>query len=173
MAIGPINPEQLARLYPSVGAIIVYWGLIDTTITHIALVMFRVLKLQDAHHALPTMFGNRLEILKTNFKKREELAPYKDKVLQAIRAINEMQTLRDMLVHGVAAGYDPTDDAIVFSRIDRLTPGQKRQARSPLTSHQFNRMPVTFKTLDEASDRGIAINTFLNGLLGELEALAP
>ena len=172
MAMGPITPAQLDRLYPTVGAIVIYWGLIDLTITHIALRMFKVLQLQDAHHALPTILSARLEVIKTNFKKNPALAKYKVDVLQVIGNIKEMQQLRDMIAHGAASGYDPKRDAIQFTRIDRLKPGQKRQAKSPTVSHQFNRMPVAFATLTETSDRALRINTFLDSLLKELERLS-
>ena len=171
MATVPINPNHLARLYPSVGAIVLYWGLIDTMVTHIAFLMFKVLKTPDANHKLPVMFGARLEILEANFKKHPEFAHLKDGGVQIIKSIREMQRLRDMLIHGVAASYEAKDDAIVFSRIDRLTPGQKRQSKSSAFSHSFNRMPVRFKTLEEASDRCISINAFLDGLVKHLQTL--
>jgi len=171
MARVPVNEDHLAKLYPIVGAIVVYWGLIDMTITHIGLLMLKVLNTPRAARNLPIFFGARLEILETNFKKHPEFAFAKTEGIQVIKLIRNAQLLRDMLIHGAPVLYETEDDTIIYRRIDRLTPGQKRQATYSGHSYSLRGTPVKFSTLEEASDRCIGINGFLDSLLTRLEAL--
>jgi hypothetical protein len=170
MAEVPLKEEHIERLYDPVGRIVLYWGFIDIAMTDIALKMFHVLKTPSSSHDLRHEFGARLKIVKKHLRNRSEFASVRDDGLQTIESIREAQSIRDRIVHGVAVAYDPAIDSIAFSRIDRLTPGQKKQLRSS-QSHKFGRMWLRFKTLEEASDRCLAISHVLDSVLDRLNAL--
>jgi hypothetical protein len=171
MAVEPIKADQLVRLYAPVGQIVVLWGLTDVTVSHIGLLMMKVMGTpQDAHH-WPIMFGKRLAILEKNFKKRPEFAEMRDFGLQMIKVLREMTHLRDMLIHGNPIRYDKALDALVFQRIDPLTQKQKKRAKSPLHSHRTVRMRVRFSTLEDAADRCVLINSRLISIRDRLRAL--
>jgi hypothetical protein len=165
-----LQEEHMERLYEPVGRIVLYWGFIDIAMTDIPLKMFQVLKTPSASHDLRHEFGARLKVVKKHLGNRSEFASVRDDGLQAIEGIREAQTIRDRIIHGVAVAYDPEIDAIAFSRIDRLTPGQKKQIGSS-HSHTFGRTWLRFKTLEDASERCLAINLTLNSILDRLNAL--
>jgi hypothetical protein len=166
-----LQEEHIERLYEPVGRIVLYWGFIDIAMTDIPLKMIQIRKTLGESHNLPVMFGARLKIVKKHLRNRSEFASVKDDGLRAIEGIRKAQTIRDMIIHGVAVAYDPAMDAIAFSRIDRLSSGQKKRIISSSPSHSFGRTWLPFKTLEETSGHCLAISQVLSSVLDRLNAL--
>jgi len=163
-----LEEAHVKRLKRPVGTIMLYWGLIDVMITHIANLMFQTLKTPELSHSVPTPFSGRVDIIKKNLKRHTEFASVKEPTLQALVALGEVKELREILVHGTAVAYESENDAIIFSRIDRLK--NKQKLRSDSASHQFGRMHVRFKTLEDAASRCLELQEFFAPLLDRLEA---
>ena len=145
MAEVALEESHVERLKRPIGTIILYWGLIDVMITHIAIKMFEVLKTPERSHTVPTPFSGRVDIIKRNLKRHSEFAMIKESTLQALEAIGKVKELREILVHGTAVAYESESDAIIFSKIDRLKKEQK--LRSVSASHQLGRSHVRFEVL--------------------------
>lgn len=163
-----LNDDHVERLKRPVGTIVLYWGLIDVMITDVAIRTFVALKRPEATHTIPTPFTPRLEVIKRNLE-QSELETVRERTLQALEVISNLKELRETLVHGTAVAYDPDGDAILFSKIDRLTNAQKLKFGSPSASHQLQRTKVNFRALDEMADRCLKLQAFLASLLDKLD----
>jgi hypothetical protein len=161
-----IPERKLRRIYQPIGMIIVGWGAIDTSLTAAALLAIKITKKRYYKSHLPINAGNRLNILIDHFKKALELSHMKSEALKICATVQEIQSLREMLVHGYPCGYDAQKDIYYFNRLDRI----KSPAPAEKT-HRTRFMAIPFDALRQRTlTTALTVGMFGN-LVVQLTAL--
>jgi hypothetical protein len=163
-----VTTEILDRLYHPVGEITVNWGVADLSLHHLAFAMFKHLGTSPRTYPWPMMFGARLSVLESLFK-RKEFKAFANDAKQVFRDLRHHQRLRDMLMHGAPMQYDPQKDAVLYRRMDHTTKRQRH--REPLITHRPTQMLVRFDTLKTVSGNCTFMNRVLSGLFTEISGL--
>ena len=104
-----IPEEVLQPLYPSVGALVLNWSILEQALELWVALIFhsweggKRLQLRR----IPFQFSAKVDFLRRAFKELDDLQEYSTPALTFIESADELAEIRDALVHGALSAYDP------------------------------------------------------------------
>jgi hypothetical protein len=122
--------EILDVLYAPVGAVVIYWSLLEQSIEFwVAMIYHRPGGNKNWKKGPPFLLAAKLSFLRAKFADLAELQPFATEALGLLGEIEKMATVRDVLVHGAASTYNPSTQQIKFTRLGIDKAEKKHQER--------------------------------------------
>jgi hypothetical protein len=114
-----INPPQevLEALYPAVGAVVIYWSLLEQAMEHWVAMIYRHPGGDKGWKQVPYLLRPKIEYLRTKFGDMPDLASCSKDGLTLLEKIEKIAQIRDIMVHGAISSYHPETEMLKFVRL--------------------------------------------------------
>jgi hypothetical protein len=119
-----ITRELIAEIADPVGFLMLNWAYIDQALSAISVVTQPVATKHGIFEKHFRHFSDKLKHVSILFEKIEELQPFRDATLKALRFVAEAQVIRDAVVHGCLHRFDVKTGMLEFLKVNPQNKGQ-------------------------------------------------
>lgn len=128
--------EDLQVLYQMIGNITVVWSLLEMSLDHSALFIFKTCGGKRIKTKIPRPLEQKLHFLQRSFNELPPLAHYKIEATEILKRVSELSGKRHQLIHGAITTTHSVDGAFNFVKIDHLVEPPKLN-KVPFTGDDF------------------------------------
>lgn len=118
----PTSDEDLERLYPAIGELVLAWGQLESGLEYIIAIVYH--RTGGKHHTdtkvagLPRQWRRKRDFLRRCFKSIDLLSPHKDRALTLLDRLAPIEKVRNEIIHGALHHFDPETSRYHFRSLE-------------------------------------------------------